>query len=190
MDRRNNARAKHTNWRSPTLKWRFIILFIVAFQLSYAIFTENDHVLWKVSFISGLTDPVSISWSTKNAHDMIMFLKRNRKYLLFSSKNDHILWNFRIISRQWLTFQPKNRLDRNSRLYRRVLLALTSSWTHFRPLHDPIFSQNLKQPPWDELGPMPARVFRHRNSRMDPSFLVKYHYKYSIYRNSRKNGAK
>ena len=91
-----------------------------------------------------------------------------------------------ISSHSCLTFQLTNRLKKNSRVLKRVKLIVTSSLIHFRPLHDPIFSQNLKQLPWDELGPMRAKVFHHRNSRMDPRFLAKYHYKYSIYRNSRK----
>ena len=93
MDRRNNARAKHTNWRSPTLKWRFLILFIVAFQLSYVIFTENDHVMSKVSFISGLTR--SISRRSKNADDLIISRSKIKsKIFAHFNKNGHVLWKF------------------------------------------------------------------------------------------------
>ena len=93
MDRRNNARAKHTNWRSPTLKWRLIILFIVAFQLSYAIFTENDYVMSKVSFISGLTR--SISRRSKNADDLIISRSKIKsKIFAHFNKNGHVLWKF------------------------------------------------------------------------------------------------
>ena len=105
---------------------------------------------------------------------MIVFLRVTLKFSLISRHS-------------CLTFQLTNWLKKNSQVLRRAILIVTSSLIHFRRLHDPIFSQNLKQPPWDELGPMRAKVFHHRNSRMDPSFLAKYHYKYSIYRNSRKN---
>ena len=124
---------------------------------------------------------------------MIVYFSRSytfsRKIVYFPpwSRSSRVTPECSLISRHsFLTFQLTNRLKKNSRVLKRVKLIVTSSLIHFRRLHDPIFSQNLKQPPWDELGPMRAKVFHHRNSRMDPSFLAKYHYKYSIYRNSRK----